>query len=155
MKPRILGSILVIISGLLFIADQFVKLFGIEIKNTHGFNSSENFAFFVGTWIGIILLIIASKLKPFILSYIVPIYNVLLSLYWIFFTSDFTDKRFFNLYIAFTTILTTLLLGYISAKMNACLKAEAVKEEKIKILEAVLDLSILKTEKEIERKNQK
>lgn len=155
MKFRFLGSILVLISGLLFISDQLVDLFGIEIKNTHGFNSSANFAFFVGTWIGIILLIIAHKLKPFTISFFVPIYNVSLSLYWVFFTDEYTNKSFFNGYIIVSTILTTVLLGYIAAKMNACAKAHQEKEEKIQLLEAVLDLSIIKTKKDIEAKNQK
>lgn len=152
---RFLGSILVILSGLLFISDQLVELFDIEIQNTHGFNSPANFAFFIGTWIGIIILIIAFKLKPFTLSFVVPIYNVSLSLYWVFFTNEYTNKSFFNGYIIVSTIAIILILSYISAMYNKYQKSQADKKERIKLLEAVLDLSILKTRKEIEAKNQK
>lgn len=144
MKLRILSSILLIIVSLLFILDKLVEFFNLEIKNTYGFNSPENFAFIIGIQVGILLLIIATKLKPFYLFYSFPVYSNLLYFYNLFFTTEHENKRFFNFYILTTTFLFVILLRFISEKTNKYLHQQTIKNEEIKLLVDIWDLSILK-----------
>lgn len=147
MKYRILSSFLVALSGLLFVSDHIVDFFNIKFKNIYGFNSDANYAFFVGTWIGTLLIIFSTRLKPYFISYLVPVYNILLSLYWLYFTVKYDDQNFLNIYILVSSILLLIIFAFISVKAKKAFENEAALQKKSELLESVLDLTVLANEK--------
>lgn len=154
MKYRILSSILVALSGLLFVSDHIVNFFNIKFENIYGFNSDANYAFFVGTWIGTLLIIFSTRLKPFFISYLVPVYNILLSLYWLYFTVKYDDQSFLNVYVLVTSILLLIIFAFISVKAKKAFEKEATLQKKSELLESVLDLTVLANEKFLKNKGE-
>lgn len=147
---RIIGTFLVVLSGFALFADLIFSYFGIEFKNTYGFSSSENFVYVVGLLSSVILITIGSNLKPFVLAYLIPVYCVFLSFYWILFLG-FSDKEIFNLYVLLASLVVLILVAFISIKAKNHFKKEKELELKSSLLEKVLDLSILTLKKEEEQ----
>ena len=147
MKYRIIGSILVVLSGFALFADLIFSYFGIQFKNTYGFNSSENFIFYNGLLISVLLNIVAGRLKPFLLSYLIPLYCIILSFYWIYFL-EYSDKEVFNIYVFIISVTTLLIVSIITIKAKKHFEQEKELVLKNTLLEKVLDLSILTLKKD-------
>lgn len=152
MKQRLISSIIILLTGILLVLDVILDKLGIEFKNTFGFNSSSNFVFYTSQWVAIILLIFASKLKPYNLSYISPVYSIAISGYWVFFLEDYSLKHFFEISVLIVSILVIVLFIMIWNFFKIDYVKEEIKNEKIDTLEKFLDLTILYKSKNIKNK---
>ena len=118
MIKRLIASFLVLVSGMILLSDLFVSYYNIEFKNIYGFNSTTNFVFWLSMMVSQLLLIIAAQFKPYRISYLAPIYIISLSLYWIFFSNDYDNKSYFNIYVLGFSVALLVVISLISMIMN-------------------------------------
>ena len=78
---RAIGSFFVILSGLILFSD---KIFSFHLKNNFGFADTETFLWVASQSISPLLLVLCIALKPFKISYIVPVYIYIIQLVWVF-----------------------------------------------------------------------
>ena len=104
---RIIGSILVFLSGIILYLDQIFNLLNISSSATFGFTSFSNFLWAFTQSVAPILLIISSYFKSYKVVYVVPIYCYSLQLLWTFggAHSDRPYTYFFALGFSFTLLL--------------------------------------------------
>ena len=129
---------------MILLSDAVVSHYDIQFKNTYGFNSATNYVFFVSQWIAFFLVIIASQFRPYRISYIVPIYITSLSFYWLYFTSEFDDKSYFNIYVFGFSILLLIVISLIALINTKEQKEIAEKKTKLELLENIFDLTMLR-----------
>lgn len=147
MIKRLIASFLVLVSGMILLSDLFVSYYNIEFKNIYGFNSTTNFVFWLSMMVSQLLLIIAAQFKPYRISYLAPIYIISLSLYWIFFSSDYDNKSYFNIYVLGFSLALLVVISLISMIVNKEKIETEQKNAKLKLLENIFDLTVLKIKK--------
>ena len=147
MIKRLIASFLVLVSGMILLSDLFVSYYNIEFKNIYGFNSTTNFVFWLSMMVSQLLLIIAAQFKPYRISYLAPIYIISLSLYWIFFSNDYDNKSYFNIYVLGFSVALLVVISLISMIMNKEKIEAEQKNAKLKLLENIFDLTVLKIKK--------
>lgn len=147
MIKRLIASFLVLVSGMILLSDLFVSYYNIEFKNIYGFNSTTNFVFWLSMMVSQLLLIIAAQFKPYRISYLAPIYIISLSLYWIFFSNDYDNKSYFNIYVLGFSLAFLVVISLISMIMNKEKIETEQNNAKIKLLENIFDLTVLKIKK--------
>ena len=147
MIKRVIASFLVLVSGMILLSDLFVSYYNIEFKNIYGFNSTTNFVFWLSMMVSQLLLIIAAQFKPYRISYLAPIYIISLSLYWIFFSNDYDNKSYFNIYVLGFSVALLVVISLISMIMNKEKIEAEQKNAKLKLLENIFDLTVLKIKK--------
>ncbi|WP_130735482.1 hypothetical protein [Flavobacterium sp. J27] len=147
MTKRIIASFLVLVSGMILLSDLYVSHYHIEFKNIYGFNSTSNFVFWLSMMVSQLLLIIAAQFKPYRISYLAPIYLISLSLYWIFFSNDYDNKSYFNLYVLGFSLALLIIVSLISMIVNKEKIETENKNAKLKLLENIFDLTVLKIKK--------
>lgn len=126
------------------LSDVLVDKYGIEFENLHGYNSTSNYVYWLSMMISPMILIIASQFKPYRLSYFAPIYVISLSLYWIFFTDDYNDKSYFNLYLIGFTIVLLIIISSIATVLNKEYLEKKSENSRVELLERIFDLTVLK-----------
>lgn len=147
MIKRLISSFLVILSGMILLSDLFVDHYNINFENTYGFSSTSNFAYSISIMISPLIIILASQLKPYRISYLVPIYIISLSLYWIFFSDEFSNKSYFNIYVFGFSIILLLVISLISILVNKEKQEAIATSSRMELLERVFDLTVLKIKK--------
>lgn len=147
MIKRLIASFLIILSGMILLSDIFVENFKIEFDNLYGFNSTSNFVFWLSMMISQFVIIIASQFKPYRISYIVPVYIISLSLYWIFFSDDFSNKSYFNIYVLGFSIALLIAISLISVLVNKEKAQEQENSSRLELFERIFDLTVLKIKK--------
>lgn len=144
---RVLSSFGVVVAGFLLLSDVIVDHFNITFTKIYGFNSTSNFVFFVSQWISYLLLIVMIQFKPYRLSYIVPIYVNLLSLYWVFFSVIGDTKQYFVISVLGVSILFLILISFISISFRKEIEENIEKDAKLEVLEKIFDLTVLMVKK--------
>ena len=147
MIKRLIASFLVLVSGMILLSDIFVDYYGIEIANRYGFTTTSNFVYWISMMISQLLLIIATQFKPYRISYLAPIYLISLSIYWIMFSGEFDNKSYFNIYVFGFSLLLLAILSLISMLVNKEKIEAENKNAKLKLLENIFDLTVLKIKK--------
>ena len=94
-KSRIISSIIVALSGLVLFSD---KVFPFELENTYSFPDTPTFIWALSQSISPLLLCLASKLRPYLSSYIVPVYIYFIQIYWIFNPEIQFDNSLLHIY---------------------------------------------------------
>ncbi|CAM4117224.1 MULTISPECIES: hypothetical protein [Flavobacterium] len=147
MIKRLISSFLIVLSGMILLSDIFIVHYGIEFDNLYGFNSTSNFVFWLSMMVSQLLIIIVSQFRPFRISYLVPVYIISLSLFWIFFSDEYDNKSYFNIYVLGFSIALMLVISMISILVNKeKLEAQATSS-RMELLERVFDLTVLKIKK--------
>lgn len=137
-----------LITGPLFMADVIFEKFNITVSNTYGFSSSGNYIFHIFQWFTFLLILFIVQFKPYRISYFSPIYVILLSLYWVYFTNEYTDKTYFNVYVLGVTLALLLGLKVLSKIYDQNKQEDLEKSSKLKMLESFFDLTVLRIKKD-------
>ncbi|WP_299244080.1 hypothetical protein [uncultured Aquimarina sp.] len=104
---KILGSVLVILSGLILFTD---KVTNISLDNTYGFKSTKTFIWVLSQSLGPLIMAFATLLKPYRSSYAVPVYIYFIQVYWVFKPSIKFDDFLLQTYAIGTCLLFIFLL---------------------------------------------
>lgn len=140
---RLLSSLLVVLAGLILLADKFCLFLNIKFKNNYGFPDTEQFVWYFSQIIVLVLVIIAVQFKPYKISYYIPIYISFLQLYWLLFSPTFSDSSFFNWYVFGSSILFVISIFFISSFF----KKDEEDKERLSVLENILDLTYLQIQR--------
>lgn len=131
MKNRVIGTFLVVLSALITYTDKL----GFELDYNFGYNSTTNFLWAFTNSLSPIILAIGANFRPLRVSYVFPVFVFSSYLFWIL-SDDKTDMGY-SYHYAFATVVSFILLTIYADKY---IKKEKYYENKISLLEALLDL---------------
>ena len=103
----IVASLLVALSGIILFTDKIVP---IELSNTFGFKNSQAFIWVLSQTLSPIILIFGVLLKPFRISFFIPIYFYSIQLIWVFESQLTLDDSLLHVYAIGCVFGLTLLL---------------------------------------------
>lgn len=151
-KRKLVGSFLIFISGFIMLIDVFLVFFNFNgtdfgVTNLHGFNSFTNLVSFLCQWKAILIVIIGATIGAYKLSYISPIYSVLISIYWVLNDCYGINKPFFVVSVIGETIVFLLILSYLNKRNKEEKYKEEIINQKLKLLDNILDLNLLTSKK--------
>lgn len=130
-------------SGFVLVMDNLIfTKFDIHFSNNFGFSSTANLIYNISQSISVLLIIITVifKMRPYKIFYAVPIYIEILQLQWVFFSDAHSDENYYNIYVLGLTVISIILITLLNYKI----KDEIEKDNKINLLEKLLDLQIKK-----------
>jgi hypothetical protein len=134
---RILGSILIALSGLILYADKVVFF---QLSNTFGWKDTETFVWaFSQTLSPCILMLGASLFKPYNISYTIPAYMYTIQAVWVFNSNLKWDNELLHMYAFGTVILFVLLTAFIHFIL---IKYRIKTKQHLTFWQKVLDLKI-------------
>jgi len=133
---RIIASLFVILSGIILFSD---KIFYFELSNTHGFADSQTFVWVLTQSLSPLLIVLAALIRPYKVSYLVPVYFYTIQLYWVFDPALKLDDYLLHVYAIGVCFFIATAVLFINRFFNRTI---AQKEARISLLEEMLDLSI-------------
>ena len=101
-SSRIIGSLLVALSGLILFSD---KVTDFQLENNYGFADTQTFIWVLTQSLSPFLLVLASVFKPLKVVYTIPVYFYTIQLYWVFDSSIGFDDFIIQSYAIGTSIL--------------------------------------------------
>ncbi len=111
-NARVIGSLLIALSGILLFLDKILDVIGIEGSNTFGFSNFSNFIWAFMQSIAPILLIIGFLLRPYFLSILIPIYCYSIQTVWVF-HNYYYDNIYLQAYAIGACVLFCVLVFFI------------------------------------------
>lgn len=139
---RVIGSILVALSGFILLIDKVTS--SIKLDNNFGYSDTETFLWVLGQTLSPLLILLASLFKPFRTSYLIPIYIYSIQLYWVFKPNVRFDNVYLQAYAVGSCVFFLLLLLFIYWVNSLKLKRE--KEEEFFQFEVRNTIELLKKE---------
>ncbi len=113
-ETRVIGSIVVGLSGILLFLDKILSLIGIEGSNTFGFSNYSNFIWVLTQSIAPILLILGMLLRPYFLSVLIPVYCYSIQIIWVFQPQYHFDNEYLHFYAIGSCVIFILLFSFIN-----------------------------------------
>ncbi len=140
LEIRVSGTICIILAGLMPFFEQILETFNIESSMTFGFTNFSNFVWAFSQCLSPFFLIIGFILRPYFISFLLPIYCYSIQMLWIFNTNMFLDDPLLHLYAIGTCtifILITFLIFTLKKKNR-----EKIENDRlfIKEMEASIEL---------------
>lgn len=111
---RVLGSVLVALSGLVLFTD---KVANFSFINNFGFIDTKTFLWVLSQTISPLLLAFSVVFRPYKVSYLIPIYIYVVQLYWVFRPSIQFDDYLIQSYAIGSCVLYILML-YVIRKVR-------------------------------------
>ncbi len=110
---RFFASLLVALSGLLLYLDKVIVFFDVTGGNSYGFADFETFIWVFTQSAAPVLMIIAYPFKPYISSFVIPVYCYAIQIIWIFQPQFTFDHLYLQLYAIGSCLLFIILLIFI------------------------------------------
>ncbi len=107
---RIAGTIVIIIVGTMPILDKIFTILNIQSSYTFGFTDFPNFVWALSQSTAPILLIAGFLLRPYFLSYFLPVYTYSIQIFWILGTSLPIDNPLLHIYAIGACFIFTLVV---------------------------------------------
>ena len=142
---RIFASILISLSGLLLYLDKVLSFLDIVGSDTHGFSNYSNFIWAFTQSIAPVIMIMAFQLKPYILSFLIPIYCYTIQIIWVFDPSMYFDDILLHIYAVGSCSIFVLLFFFIKNISNWRNRQQELKEEFQQETEEILHILKAKT----------
>ncbi len=142
---RAIASIMVALSGLLLYLDKVIVYFGIEGGNTFGFNDLETFVWILTQSLAPLLMIFAYPFRPYLTSFLIPVYCYAVQLVWIFQPEYTFDHMFLQAYAMGSCILFFLLFFFMEKMKQWKKRHESMKNQFKEEKKEILDILKSKT----------
>ncbi len=113
-ETKTVGSIIIVLSGVLLFSDKILAALGIEGSNTFGFHNFSNFIWVFTQSIAPVLMIIGFLLKPYFLSLLIPVYCYAIQVIWVFDPNLSYNNPSLHVYAAGSCILFLILAIFIN-----------------------------------------
>lgn len=136
---RIIGTTLIILSGTLLVLDKIFDILDIESSHTFGYSNFSNFIWAFTQSVAPILMIIGFYMKPYKISFIVPVYCYCLQLIWVFGISH-SDQNMQYLYAFGISLLYVVLVFVLKLIIFTAKQKEKENEEFIQDAKDVMDI---------------
>lgn len=137
LKLRIFGSVLVILSGVILFSDKIVN---ISLENNFGFKSTKTFIWVLTQSLSPLLIAFATVLRPYVSSYLVPIYIYFIQVYWVFKPSIRFDDYLLQTYAIGTCLIFVGLIYIFNRGKSIKLQQKRENEEFINETKKAIDL---------------
>lgn len=111
---KTIGSVIIALSGILLFSDKILEALGIEGSNTFGFSSFSNFVWVFTQSIAPVLMILGFLLKPYFLSFLIPVYCYAIQVIWVFDPNLSYNNPSLHVYAIGSCILFLLLAVFIN-----------------------------------------
>lgn len=129
------GSLLIILSGVILITDKIYP--NLQLSNNYGYQDTQTFIWVLSQTLSPFLILIAVFLKPYRISYMVPVYLYFIQMYWVFDPSLKWDDKLLHLY-ASGVVISFIVLAIGGSYIIQ--RAHNRKAQKIQLLNSMLDL---------------
>lgn len=127
---RALGSLLIALSGLLLYLDKVFSLLEIgEGLNSFGFSNYPTFIWVFTQSAAPMLMIIGVLLRPYIISFLIPVYCYTIQIVWVFQPNLYIDNVYLHLYAIGSCILFLGLMYLIKSISKWEKERQELKEE--------------------------
>ena len=140
---RIFGSLIIALSGFLLFLDKILSNLGIDKDYNYGFYDYYTFVWTLMQSIVPILIIFGAYFRPYLMSFLIPIYAYAIQIIWIFQPNIQTDNGYLHVY-AIGTCSFFILLIYLIEKISHW-RSDKIKLKKEFQQEAKEILDILKS----------
>jgi cell division protein FtsL len=129
---RLVGTFLIIISGIILYTDKILGFYNIELENLHGWKTSEVFVWTLCQTISPIIIMLAMYLRPYFWSLSIPIFSYSLQYYFVMDSNLNNDNPLTWIYTTISTILLILIFWFVKKKIK---KLDELRNLKIDMLE--------------------
>jgi len=133
---RITASIITALSGAILYLD---KAFTFNLSNTYGFADAQTFVWVFTQSVSPLILILGASLRPFKISYTVPVYLYTIQLLWVFNPNLKLDDSLLHVYAVGSTLVFIVLMVFLNVVLT---RFKSAQSKKITFLEQALDLSL-------------
>lgn len=138
---RIVGSIVVALSGLFLYLDKVIVFFEINYAgSTFGFSNFETFLWVFTQSAAPLLMILAFPLKPYLSSFFVPIYCYSIQIFWIFQPAVYVDNIYLQSYALGSCAFFLLLVIIIRKIGHWRRQREHIRDQFIEETKEVLEI---------------
>ncbi len=141
-KVRIIGTVFIILSGVLLYLDKLLAILNIESNYTFGYSTFSNFIWAFMQSIAPIFMMLGVYFKPYKAAFLVAVYSYGLQLVWVF-SNEHSDD-FLGYVYAFGLCLIFILLVFIIKTLVSRFDKQKSKNEEF-IIEAKGVLEIMKS----------
>jgi len=115
------------------------KIFYFNFSNTHGFADSQTFIWVLTQSLSPLIIVLGALMRPYKITYLVPVYYYTIQLYWIFDPQLTLDDSLLHVYAGGVCVFVALASVIINNFFNRSIQNRATK---INVLEEMLDLSM-------------
>lgn len=117
LEIRISGTICIMLAGIMPFFEQILEALNIESSMTFGFTNFSNFIWAFSQCLSPILLIIGFLLRPYFISFLLPVYCYSIQMLWIFNTNMYLDDPLLHLY-AIGSCAIFIFIAFIILKLK-------------------------------------
>jgi len=151
---RIVATVFIILSGIILYLDKIFTYYNIEIENLHGWSNQENYIWSLTQTISPVLIILGSYLRPYIVSFIIPIFCYVLQFFFVQKSSMIVDDPLMWIYIIGSSILILLVIIFLRNRLNY---VDQVLNIKMGLMEKIIEVDnqILKEKDEEQNEKEK
>ena len=138
-RIRILGTVFIVLSGLLLYLDKFLAVLNIESEYTFGYSKFSNFIWAFTQSIAPIFTILGVYLKPYKASFLIAIYCYGLQLIWIF-SAEHSDDFLGHMFAIGICVLFMIIVFIIKSLINNFGRKKTKEEEFVTEAKDVLEM---------------
>ncbi|WP_281989696.1 hypothetical protein [Aquimarina aggregata] len=132
---RIIGTIILILSGCILYLDKIFLLLDVTLENTHGWRDTENFVWHLCQTISPVLIMYGMYLRAYTLSLFVPLFCYVLQCFFVLDSSVTVDKGSTWVYVTGTSIAIMIIFMSIRWSLS---RVGKVKKLEIELMEEII-----------------
>lgn len=129
---KLLGTLIIILSGIILYLDKIFVLFDITFENNHGWNNTEAYIWNLSQTISPLLIMLGMYLRAYFVSLIVPVFCYVLQFYFVVNSSLALDNPLTFSYVAGTSLLILVTMHTIK-RISIMVIERKIKEARAEI----------------------
>ena len=136
---KFLGTLIIILSGIILFLDKIFFLLDITLENNHGWNNTEAYIWNLSQTISPLLIMLGMYLRAYFISLIVPIFCYVLQFYFVMNSSLALDNPLTFSYVAGTALLVLVIMHTIK-RISIMVIERKIKEARAEIEKRIEEL---------------
>lgn len=136
-EAKILGTILIILSGVILYLDKIFSALNITVQNLHGWPAQDTYIWALTQTISPVLIMVGMHYKAFKLALLVPLYCYVLQFYFVLDSTLTVDKFLTNAYVFGTMAIIVAVVRVVQLWLK---KLKAIKSFKIQTMQTLIDI---------------
>lgn len=132
---RIIGTIIIILSGCILYLDKIFLLLDITLENTHGWNDTENYVWHLCQTISPVLIMFGMYLRAYTYSWMIPLFCYVLQFFFVIDSSKTVDKGSTWVYVIGTSVLIMIVFAILKRSLAQIGK---VKKLQVELMEEII-----------------
>ena len=129
---KFLGTLIIILSGVILYLDKIFVLLNINLENNHGWNNTEAYIWNLSQTISPLLIMLGMYLRAYFISLIIPVFCYVLQFYFVINSSLALDHPLTFSYVAGTALLILVTMHTIK-RISIMIIERKIKEARAEI----------------------